>query len=49
MFLIDDLKESYRVLNYGGFIYIAEPSKDYEGVEGQSELKTLITDAGTKN
>jgi superfamily II DNA/RNA helicase len=44
----DYLKESYRVLNYGGFIYIAEPSKDYEGVEGQSELKTLITDAGFK-
>jgi len=44
----DYLKESYRVLNYGGFIYIAEPSKDYEGVEGQNELKTLITDAGFK-
>lgn len=44
----DYLKESYRVLNYGGFIYIAEPSKYYEGDEGRNELKTLITEAGFK-
>lgn len=44
----DYLKEAYRTLNYGGFIYIAEPTKNYEGEEGKNELKSLILEAGFK-
>jgi len=44
----DYLKEAYRSLNYGGFIYIAEPTKNYEGEEGKNGLKSLILEAGFK-
>lgn len=38
----DYIKESYRVLNYGGMIYIAEPSKSYDSDELKEELKSLL-------
>lgn len=41
----DYLKESYRILNYDGFIYIAEPSSSYDNPE---ELKTIITNHNFK-
>lgn len=44
----DYLVEAYRVLDYGGYIYIAEPSKKYDGEDGQEELKQLIVEAGFK-
>ena len=42
----DYIKESYRVLNYGGVIYIAEPSKSYDTPELKDELKSLLTNNG---
>lgn len=42
----DYLVEAYRVLNYDGVIYIAEPSHRYDGCDGQEELKQLIVEAG---
>ena len=42
----DYIKESYRVLNYGGIIYIAEPSKSYETEELKNDLKILLTKNG---
>lgn len=44
----DYLIEAYRVLDYGGYIYIAEPSKKYDGEDGQEELKQLIVESGFK-
>lgn len=35
----DYLVEAHRVLGYG-LIFIAEPSKKYNGEDGQEELKT---------
>lgn len=37
----DYFKEAYRLLNYGGFIYIAEPSKAYSEDEKQNLVKML--------
>lgn len=44
----DYLNEAYRVLRRKGFVYIAEPSKHYETVEEQNNLKQLLTDCGFK-
>ena len=44
----DYLAEAYRVLKRKGMIYIAEPSKDYESVEKQNQLITLMSEAGFK-
>ena len=40
------IKEAYRVLNYDGKIYIAEPAKNYDSIEGEQELINLITEVG---
>ena len=37
----DYLNEAYRVLRRKGFIYIAEPSKHYETLEEQNNLKQI--------
>lgn len=37
----DYFKEVYRLLNYGGFIYIAEPSKAYDD-ERRKELVLML-------
>ena len=42
----DYIKEAYRVLNWGGNIYIAEPVKNYENVEDEQKLIDLIKDFG---
>ena len=42
----DYIKEAYRVLNYGGVIYIAEPSKSYDTPELKDELKSLLVRNG---
>ena len=42
----DYIKESYRVLNWGGYIYIAEPSKNYETEEDINSLINLLTETG---
>lgn len=42
----DYIKEAYRTLNYGGVIYIAEPSKSYDTPELKDELKSLLTNNG---
>jgi superfamily II DNA or RNA helicase len=42
----DYIKEAYRVLNWGGYIYIAEPSKNYETDEDVNSLINLLTETG---
>jgi len=42
------ISEAYRVLRRKGFIYIAEPTKNYETVEEQNTLKELVIEAGFK-
>ena len=42
----DYIKEAYRVLNWGGYIYIAEPSKNYETEEDVNSLIDLLTETG---
>lgn len=42
----DYIKEAYRTLNYGGIIYIAEPSKSYDTDELKNEFKSLLTRNG---
>lgn len=42
----DYIKEAYRVLNYGGIIYIAEPSKSYDTPELKEGLKSLLINNG---
>lgn len=42
----DYIKEAYRVLNWGGYIYIAEPSKNYETEEDVNSLINLLTETG---
>ena len=42
----DYIKEAYRTLNYGGVIYIAEPSKSYDTPELKDELKKLLINNG---
>jgi superfamily II DNA or RNA helicase len=42
----DYIKEAYRVLNWNGNIYIAEPSKNYETQEDEKELIDLIKEFG---
>jgi len=44
----DYLNEAYRILRRKGFIYIAEPSKHYETIEEQNNLKELLIEAGFK-
>jgi superfamily II DNA or RNA helicase len=42
----DYIKEAYRTLNWGGIIYISEPSKNYETEEEIEKLINLIKDFG---
>jgi len=42
----DYVKEAYRVLTYGGMIHIAEPTKNYDTVDKQDELKGLLSEVG---
>lgn len=42
----DYISEANRVLNYGGVIHIAEPSKSYETIEDEQKLIDLITESG---
>jgi SAM-dependent methyltransferase len=42
----DYIKEAYRVLSYGGVIYIAEPSRSYDTSELKDELKSLLVRNG---
>jgi superfamily II DNA or RNA helicase len=42
----DYINEAYRVLNFGGFIHIAEPLNNYQTNEEKNQLIKLITDVG---
>jgi superfamily II DNA or RNA helicase len=42
----DYIKEAYRVLNWGGNIYIAEPSKKYKTEDDEKNLINLIKEFG---
>jgi len=42
------IAEAYRVLKYDGVIHIAEPVKNYDTVESEQELVSLITEHGFK-
>jgi ribosomal RNA-processing protein 8 len=42
----DYIIEAYRVLNFGGFIHIAEPLNNYQTDEEKNNLIHLITNAG---
>jgi superfamily II DNA or RNA helicase len=42
----DYIHEAFRVLNFGGFIHIAEPLNNYQTEDEKNQLINLITDVG---
>lgn len=42
----DYIKEAYRVLSFGGFIYISEPVKNYEEEGEEQKLIDVIREQG---